>query len=66
MEYIQNLYYISQDYWILTMLVGLLTCFIESFLPVLPLTGIVTGNAIMLGLFRGMIISWIGSSLGTI
>ncbi|WP_296644728.1 TVP38/TMEM64 family protein [Romboutsia sp. 13368] len=66
MEYIQNLYYISQDYWILTMLVGLVTCFIESFIPVLPLIGIVTGNAIILGLFKGMIISWIGSSLGTI
>ena len=51
MEYIQNLYYISQDYWILTMLIGLLTCFIESFIPVLPLIGIVTGNAIILGLF---------------
>ncbi len=66
MEYIQSLYYVSQDYWILTMLVGLLTCFIESFIPVLPLIGIVTGNAIILGLFKGMIISWIGSSLGTI
>ena len=66
MEYIQSLYYISQDYWLLTMLVGLFTCFIESFIPALPLIGIVTGNAIILGLFKGMIISWIGSSLGTI
>lgn len=66
MEYIQNLYNISQDYWIFTMLVGLFTCFIESFIPILPLIAIVTGNAIILGLFKGMIISWIGSSLGTI
>ena len=30
MEYIQNLYYMVQDYWILTMLIGLMSCFVES------------------------------------
>ena len=66
MEYIQNLYYIAQDYWILTMLIGLMSCFVESFIPALPLIGIVTGNAIVFGLLNGMILSWIGSGLGTI
>lgn len=66
MEYIQNLYYIAQDYWILTMLIGLMSCFVESFIPALPLIGIVTGNAILFGLVNGIILSWIGSGLGTI
>lgn len=66
MEYIQNLYYMAQDYWILTMLIGLMSCFVESFIPALPLIGIVTGNAMIFGLLNGMVISWIGSSVGTI
>ncbi|RDY23929.1 TVP38/TMEM64 family protein [Romboutsia maritimum] len=66
MEYIEKLFYIAQDYWFLTMIVGLFSTFIESFLPVLPLVGIVTANAAILGLWVGLIISWIGSGLGTI
>lgn len=66
MEYIQSLYYIAQDYWIFTMLIGLMSCFLESFIPVLPLIGIVTANAMLFGLLNGIILSWIGSSLGTI
>lgn len=66
MEYIQSLYYMAQDYWILTMLIGLMSCFVESFIPALPLIGIVTGNAILFGLLNGIIVSWIGSGLGTI
>lgn len=66
MEYIQSLYYMAQDHWILTMLISLMSCFVESFIPALPLIGIVTGNAILFGLLNGIILSWIGSSLGTI
>lgn len=66
MKYIQSLYYMAQDYWILTMLIGLLSCFVESFIPALPLIGIVSGNAILFGLLNGILLSWIGSSLGTI
>lgn len=66
MNYIQDLYSISQHYWIVSMFIGLISCFLESFLPVLPLIGIISANAIILGLFKGMVISWIGSSLGTI
>ena len=66
MNYIQDLYSISQHYWIVSMFIGLISCFLESFLPVLPLIGIISANAIILGLLKGMIISWIGSSLGTI
>ena len=66
MEYIQNLYYMVPDYWILTMLIGLMSCFVESYIPALPLIGIVTGNAMFFGFLNGMILSWIGSGLGTI
>ena len=41
MKYIQGLYYMAQDYWVLTMLIGVLSCFVESFIPALPLIGIV-------------------------
>ena len=66
MEYIQGLFNLAQDYWFLTMIVGLFSTFIESFLPVLPLVAIVTINAAVFGLGMGLIISWIGSGLGTI
>lgn len=65
MEYIQELYNLAQSYWILTVLVGLFSAFVESFLPVLPLVAIVTLNAAILGLIPGFLISWMGSTLGT-
>ena len=66
MEYIQNLYIIANDYWILSIMVGLTSVFIESFLPILPLIVIVTANAALFGMYPGLIISWIGSTSGTI
>ncbi len=66
MEHIQALFNLVNDYLFLTMLVGLFSTFIESFLPVLPLVAIVTINAAVFGMGMGLIISWIGSSLGTI
>ncbi len=66
MEYINDIYYFAKDYWFLTMLVGVLTCFIESFLPILPLIAIVGANALLLGLVGGIVLSWVGSGLGTI
>ncbi|SCI25661.1 MULTISPECIES: TVP38/TMEM64 family protein [unclassified Romboutsia] len=66
MEHIQELFNLAQDYLFLTMLVGLFSTFIESFVPVLPLVAIVTINAAVFGMGMGLIISWIGSSLGTI
>lgn len=65
MEYIQDLFSLAKDYWILTMIVGLFSTFIESFIPVLPLIAIVTVNAAIFGMGKGLLISWIGSSLGT-
>lgn len=66
MEHIKWLFNLAQDYWFLTMVVGVFSTFIESFLPVLPLVAIVTINAAVFGMGIGLIISWIGSGLGTI
>lgn len=66
MEYIQNIYDIVNNYWLLSIVVGLTSVFIESFLPMLPLVAIVTANAALFGMSLGLIISWIGSTSGTI
>ena len=46
MEHIKWLFNLAQDYWLLTMFVGLFSTFLESLLPVLPLVAIVTINVI--------------------
>lgn len=66
MDFIQHIYDIVNDYWILSIIVGLTSVFIESFLPILPLIAIVTANAALFGMYQGLIISWIGSTTGTI
>ncbi len=66
MEVIQNIYNLVNDYWILSIAVGIISVFIESFLPILPLVAIVTANAALFGMLQGLLISWIGSTLGTV
>ncbi|MGN1033270.1 MAG: TVP38/TMEM64 family protein [Intestinibacter sp.] len=66
MEYIQGLLNLVQDYWILSICVGFLSAFVESFIPMLPLVAIVTANAALFGMLNGFLISWIGSVAGTI
>ena len=66
MEYIQSLLNLVQDYWILSLCVGFLSAFVESFVPMLPLVAIVTANAALFGMAKGLLISWIGSVAGTI
>lgn len=66
MEYIQYLLNLVQDYWILSICVGFLSAFVESFVPMLPLVAIVTANAAIFGMLNGFFISWIGSVTGTI
>ena len=66
MEHIKWLFNLAQDYWFLTMVVGVFSAFLESLLPVLPLVAIVTINAAVFGMGMGLIISWIGSGLGTV
>lgn len=66
MEHIQSIYNLVNDYWLLSIIVGFTSVFIESFLPILPLIAIVTANAALFGMYPGLIISWIGSTSGTI
>lgn len=66
MEYIQNIYNVVNDYWLLSIIAGLTSAFMESFFPILPLVAIVTANAALFGMYIGLIISWIGSTFGTI
>lgn len=66
MEYIQNLLNLVQDYWLLSLTVGFLGTFIESFIPMLPLVAIVTANAALFKMPIGFLVSWLGSVAGTI
>ncbi|NMO98208.1 TVP38/TMEM64 family protein [Paenibacillus lemnae] len=45
---------------------GILICFLEAFLPILPLIVIVMGNAAAYGLWFGFLFSWIGVCAGAI
>ncbi|RDW18233.1 TVP38/TMEM64 family protein [Oceanobacillus arenosus] len=45
---------------------GILLPFIESFLPFLPLMVFVLGNAAAYGLLEGFLLSWLGTSIGSI
>lgn len=66
MEYIQEIFSLIQDNQILMFIIAVAATFIESFVPALPLTGIVMLNGAMLGFVGGIIASCIGSCLGTI
>lgn len=55
-----------QQYENLGPLPGLLFPFLEAFLPFLPLVVFVIANAAAYGLLKGFILSWLGSSLGSI
>ena len=66
MEHINSLFTIAQDNQLLVFIIGILATFIESFIPALPLTGIVLMNAVFLGFFGGIVASTIGSCIGTL
>ncbi len=66
MEYIEALFNIAKDNQLLVFIIGVLATFIESFIPALPLVGIVAMNATLLGFVQGVTASTIGSCLGTI
>lgn len=66
MEIIQHMYDLVNNYWLLSIIVAMMSVFIESFIPVLPLVALVTANAALFGMYQGLFISWIGSVSGTI
>lgn len=65
MEYIEGLFTVVRDYWLLVFIIAILATFLESFIPALPLMAIVIANSAMLGLGMGLIASTIGSCIGT-
>lgn len=65
MEYIDGLFTLVRDHWMLVFVMAMLAAFLESFVPALPLMGIVIANSMMLGLGMGLLASTIGSCLGT-
>lgn len=66
MEYIEGILTIVRDNQLLVFGLAILATFLESFIPALPLVGIVITNAAFLGFYGGIISSVIGSCLGTI
>ena len=66
MQYIEHILYLAKDYWMLSIILGFMAAFIESFLPALPLMAIAAINAAINGFIVGFITSWLGSCVGTI
>src|SRR5699024_12866707 len=58
--------YLLHNYEKLVQLPGFLLPYIEAFLPFLPLFVFVFANAAAYGLLKGFLLSWAGSSLGSI
>ena len=66
MEHIEGLYSLAQNNTLLIFFIAILATLLESFIPALPLVAIVIMNSALLGFFKGIIASSIGSCLGTI
>lgn len=66
MEYIESLFLLAQGNQHIVFLMAILATFIESFIPALPLIGIVIMNGVLLGFYKGIIASVVGSCLGTL
>ncbi|WP_047151345.1 TVP38/TMEM64 family protein [Aneurinibacillus tyrosinisolvens] len=62
----KNLMALLDKYESLGPLPGILSTFVEAFLPMLPLIAIVAGNAAAYGLWLGFLYSWLGASAGAI
>ena len=65
MEHIEALFTLARDNYILVFIIGTVASFLESFIPALPLMGIVVANSRRLGLGFGLLASTIGSCGGT-
>ena len=66
MEHLNKLLLLTQDYQGLLFIFGIAITFLESFIPALPLIGIVITNSVLLGFLRGITASIIGSCLRTL
>lgn len=66
MQYIEHILYLAKDYWLLSVSLGFIASFLESFVPALPLMAIAAVNAAINGFIVGFLTSWLGSCVGTI
>ena len=66
MEHLNKLLLLTQDYQGLLFIFGIAITVLESFIPALPLIGIVITNSVLLGFLRDITASIIGSCLGTL
>ncbi|MEN2256893.1 VTT domain-containing protein [Paraclostridium benzoelyticum] len=65
MEHIETLFTLARDNFILVFIIGTFASFLESFIPALPLMGIVVANSVMMGWVFGLLGSVVGSCTGT-
>lgn len=66
MEFIDGLFQLAQNNFLLTFAIGFLAAFSEPFFSPLPIIGIVVTNSILLGFLPGLLASILGSLLGSI
>lgn len=66
MEFIDGLFQLAQNNFLLTFAIGFLAAFTEPFFSPLPIIGIVVTNTILLGFLPGLTASFLGSLLGSI
>lgn len=64
MDYINKIYEIVEQYWVIAFFVATFFSAAESFIPILPLAAIVAANAVLLGFIPGLLASTIGSVVG--
>lgn len=65
MKYIETLFTLARNNFILVFIIGIFASFLESFIPALPLMGIVVANSVMMGWIFGLLGSILGSCTGT-
>ncbi|MCZ0755392.1 TVP38/TMEM64 family protein [Anoxybacillus sp. J5B_2022] len=63
---LQHVLQLLEHYRSFGMLPGVIVTLLESFFPILPMFVLVMANAAAFGLWKGIMISWIGASLGSI
>lgn len=62
----EQLIYSVSNHKLIAMVIAFATVSIETFLPLLPLLAIVVANSIVLGMWLGFLVSWVGSSIASV
>lgn len=62
----EQLIYSVSNHKVIAMVIAFATVSVETFLPLLPLLAIVVANSIVLGMWLGFLVSWVGSSIASV